>query len=71
MYRLFHFVRQICKMTDIFEGSIIRSVRRMDELMQQLVSAAKVLGDERLAARIEEANLLIRRDIMFAASLYI
>jgi superfamily II RNA helicase len=29
-------------MTDIFEGSIIRVARRLDELMQQLARAAKV-----------------------------
>jgi superfamily II RNA helicase len=39
--------------------------------MQQLTAAAKVIGDDLLAARIEESNLTIRRDIIFAASLYI
>jgi superfamily II RNA helicase len=29
-------------MTDIFEGSIIRVARRLDELMQQLARAARV-----------------------------
>lgn len=29
-------------MTDIFEGSIIRVARRLDELMQQLARAAQV-----------------------------
>lgn len=61
----------ICNMTDIFEGSIIRAFRRLDELMQQLARAAHVVGDEGLAAKIEESNLTIRRDIIFAASLYI
>ena len=57
--------------SDIYEGSIIRATRRLDELMQQLTAAAKVVGDEALAGRIEESNLTIRRDIIFAASLYI
>ena len=39
--------------------------------MQQLTAAANVVGDKDLAARIEESNLTIRRDIIFAASLYI
>ena len=34
----------ICKMTDIFEGSIIRATRRLDELMNELASAAKVMA---------------------------
>ena len=33
---------QLCKMTDIFEGSIIRATRRLDELMRQLVNAMSV-----------------------------
>lgn len=57
--------------SDIFEGSIIRATRRLDELMQELTQAAKVIGDTDLAKRLEESNMTIRRDIMFAASLYI
>lgn len=56
---------------DLYEGSIIRATRRLDELMQELVKAAHVVGDTELAAHIEQSNLTIRRDIMFAASLYI
>ena len=63
--------RDISLMTDIYEGSIIRAMRRLDELMQQLTTAAKVVGDEKLALHIEESNLTIRRDLIFAASLYI
>jgi superfamily II RNA helicase len=31
-------------MTDLYEGSIIRACRRLDELMQQLQRAASVVG---------------------------
>ena len=55
----------------MYEGSIIRATRRLDELMQELAHAAKVVGDVELASHIEESNKTIRRDIMFAASLYI
>lgn len=58
-------------MTDIFEGSIIRVARRLDELMQQLARAAKVVGDETLAQRFAESNETLRRGIMFSASLYL
>jgi hypothetical protein len=61
----------VCEMTDLYEGSIIRACRRLDELMQQLQRAAAVVGNEQLAAKFEESNATIRRDIMFAASLYI
>ena len=56
---------------DIYEGSIIRATRRLDELLQQLTAAARVVGDSELAAHIEAANFTIRRDIIFAASLYV
>eukprot|EP00878_Enallax_costatus_P042130 GHUV01049171.1.p1 GENE.GHUV01049171.1~~GHUV01049171.1.p1 ORF type:complete len:161 (-),score=26.70 GHUV01049171.1:113-595(-) len=62
---------QIAGMTDIFEGSIIRVARRLDELMQQLARAAQVVGDETLAKRFEESNETLRRGIMFSASLYL
>lgn len=58
-------------MTDIFEGSIIRVARRLDELMQQLARAASVVGDDTLAKRFEESNETLRRGIMFSASLYL
>ncbi|KXZ46673.1 hypothetical protein GPECTOR_41g637 [Gonium pectorale] len=60
----------VCDMMDIFEGSLVRATRRLDELMGQLAAAAAV-GDLELAAKIRAAAETIRRDIMFAASLYI
>ncbi|KAG2430053.1 hypothetical protein HXX76_010153 [Chlamydomonas incerta] len=62
---------QVCEMTDIFEGSLVRATRRLDELMGQLANAAAAVGDNELAAKIRAAAETIRRDIMFAASLYI
>ena len=57
--------------TDLFEGSLIRAIRRLDELLAQLASAARVVGDARLAGAFEAASAAIRRDIVFAASLYV
>lgn len=48
-----------------------RATRRLDELMQQLERAATVVGDTDLAAKFAAGRETIRRDIMFAASLYI
>lgn len=62
---------QVCQITDIFEGSLVRAVRRLDELMQQLAAASDAVGDKQLAERLRESNMTIRRDIMFAASLYV
>ncbi len=57
--------------TDLFEGSLIRAVRRLDELLAQLGCAAAVVGDARLAAAFGAASAAIRRGIIFAASLYV
>ena len=62
---------QICKMTDIFEGSIIRAIRRLDELLQQLVKAARNMGNTELEEKFEKASTMIKRNIVFAASLYL
>ncbi len=36
---------EICKMSDTFEGSIIRCLRRLDELLKQLTDASKSIGN--------------------------
>ena len=62
---------QLCKMTDAFEGSIIRCMRRLEELLRQMCQAAKVIGNTDLENKFSEAIKLIKRDIVFAASLYL
>ena len=54
----------------MFEGSIIRSLHRLEELLRQLIDAAKVVGNEELEKRCGEARLLLVRDVVFAASLW-
>ena len=61
----------ICKLTDIFEGSIIRSIRRLEELLRQLASASLAIGNKELQALFEEGAKKIRRGVVFAASLYL
>lgn len=62
---------EICKATDIFEGSIIRALRRLDELLNNLEKAAAAVGDVRLANSFKESRDSIRRGLPFAASLYV
>ena len=35
----------ICKMADVYEGTIIRCLRRLDELLKQFGEAAKSIGN--------------------------
>ena len=62
---------KICLMTEMFEGSIIRHVRRLYELMGQLEQACAAVGETELEKKFRESAETIHRDVMFAASLYI
>lgn len=62
---------EIMEMTPVFEGSLIRAIRRLEELLQQLIQAAKSIGETDLEVKFEDAVTKIKRDIVFAASLYL
>lgn len=62
---------QICKMTDVYEGSIIRTFKRLEEMIRQMVSAAKTIGNSELEQKMEKAMELVHRDIVSAGSLYL
>ncbi|XP_040547233.1 helicase SKI2W [Gallus gallus] len=53
------------------EGAVVRCIQRLEELCRELRRAARMLGDPGLAATMEAASGCIKRDIVFAASLYI
>jgi len=61
----------ICKMTSVYEGSIIRCIRRLEELLRQMCCAAKAIGNQELEKKFLEGTQKIKRDIIFAASLYL
>ena len=60
----------LCEMVDLFEGSIVRAVRRLRELLDELKSAAKAIGNDELYAKFGDACDLVQRDIIFVNSLY-
>ncbi|KAG8376335.1 hypothetical protein BUALT_Bualt09G0052500 [Buddleja alternifolia] len=47
---------EVIQMTDIFEGSIIRLARRLDEFLNQLKSAAHAVGEADLENKFEAAS---------------
>ncbi|KZT27539.1 antiviral helicase [Neolentinus lepideus HHB14362 ss-1] len=61
---------QITRLTDVAEGTIVRVITRLDETCREVRDAARVIGDADLMKKMEEAQLKIKRDIVFAASLY-
>uniref|UniRef100_A0A8D9EIG9 Superkiller viralicidic activity 2-like 2 n=1 Tax=Cacopsylla melanoneura TaxID=428564 RepID=A0A8D9EIG9_9HEMI len=62
---------KVCSITDIFEGSIIRCMRRLEEVLRQLVQASRNIGNTLLEDKFNEAIKTVKRDIVFAASLYL
>ena len=63
--------REITDMTLIHEGSIVRCITRLDELLKDVRNAARVIGNPSLYRKMIAASMCIRRDIVFAASLYV
>ncbi|KAG7271542.1 hypothetical protein CRUP_004005 [Coryphaenoides rupestris] len=50
---------------------IIRCMRRLEEVLRQMCSAAKAIGNTELENKFAEGITKIKRDIVFAASLYL
>ena len=51
-------------------GVIVKCIQRLDELCRDIIKAARVVGNRELDTKMREVSTLIRRDIVFAASLY-
>nr|WCZ58335.1 exosome RNA helicase MTR4 [Paratrimastix eleionoma] len=62
---------ELCQVTDIFEGNLVRSLRNLEELVQEIGNCGTVIGAESLVLKLKEASSKIKRDIVFAASLYL
>jgi ATP-dependent RNA helicase DOB1 len=58
-------------MTDVYEGSLIRLFRRLEELLRQMAQASKTMGSEELEKMFEASLLTVRRDLVAAQSLYL
>ena len=63
---------QIMEMTQVFEGSMISAIWRLEEALQQLILAPKSIGETKLEANLRRQSARSRGiDIVFAASLYL
>ncbi|KAL7830185.1 hypothetical protein SRHO_G00313120 [Serrasalmus rhombeus] len=61
---------EIAQLTDVQEGTVVRCIQRLDEVLKEVRQAARIVGDSVLGSKMERASLAIRRDIVFTASLY-
>jgi ATP-dependent RNA helicase DOB1 len=62
---------QVQQLTAAYEGTTIRTLRRLEELIRQITVAAKAIGNTELEAKFEKGSELIKRDIVFCSSLYL
>jgi superfamily II RNA helicase len=62
---------QVQELTGTFEGTTIRTLRRLEELVRQIAVAAKAIGNVELQEKFEKGSDLIKRDIVFCSSLYL
>ncbi|XP_077295285.1 exosome RNA helicase MTR4-like [Arctopsyche grandis] len=62
---------EACKVTSIYEGSIIRYMRGTEEILRQLFKAAKNIGNIDLEVKLSDGIKRLKRGIVFAASLYL
>ncbi|KAF6000413.1 helicase [Cyanidiococcus yangmingshanensis] len=63
--------KDVCQWTPVQEGSIVRTIVRLCELLRETADVARVIGDSRLLTLVDLAIRSIKRDIIFAASLYV
>ena len=61
----------VCGLTDVQEGAIVRTITRLDEMCRDVRNAARIMGDAALYEKMEAASSAIKRDIVFSASLYV
>lgn len=46
----------IIKKSDMYEGSIIRNIKRLFELMKSLIECSNILVNKQLKEKLEEAS---------------
>ena len=64
---------EVIQQTDAFEGDVVRMMRRLEELLRQMATAAKssAVGSQLIYEKMMAGIQSIKRDIVFASSLYV
>ncbi|CCH58427.1 hypothetical protein TBLA_0A06360 [Henningerozyma blattae CBS 6284] len=63
--------KEIMQISAEQEGTVVRVITRLDEVCRQVKTAAVIIGNSNLHTKMSQAQELIKRDIVFAASLYL
>ncbi|MBW0502408.1 hypothetical protein O181_042123 [Austropuccinia psidii MF-1] len=62
---------EVTTLSDIQEGTIVRTMTRLDDSCREIRDAARIIGDITLGKKMEDCQALIRRDVIFVTSLYL
>lgn len=62
--------KNITGLTDVLEGTIVRTITRLDEVCREVKNSARIVGDPELYQKMQTAQEMIKRDITAVASLY-
>ncbi|ETO27911.1 hypothetical protein RFI_09218 [Reticulomyxa filosa] len=62
---------QLCKMTNAFEGEMVRALKHLNDLLLQLTEGMQAIGNADLKQKFMDAQKLIHHGIVFAPSLYV
>merc|ERR1712187_810075 len=62
---------EIMNQCNLYEGSVVRVIRRLEELVRELATGAKQIGNSELEKKLTEGRGRLKRGIIFAASLYL
>lgn len=55
---------------DLQEGTIVRTIMRIEEVCSDIRNACKTVGNSELVDKLNQVTSLIKRGIVFAPSLY-
>ena len=63
--------KEIMEISPEAEGTVVRVITWLDEICREVKTAAIIIGNSNLHMKMSKAQELIKRDIVFAASLYL
>ena len=67
----YKFDKLIAEYYTLYEGSLIRVIRRVEEFTKSFETSVEHIGDYNLKKKLEEMEEKIKRDLPFASSLYL
>lgn len=62
---------EVTGLSNLFEGTVIRCLRRLEELLRQLIAAVKSIGNTELEEKFQAGSTALKRGIAFHSSLYV